>query len=126
LRIFLRLVAIFVGLTVVLTLAWVVKFTLVGGLTALARSGVLGVETIGGWLIILTVGPVASVQLWRLRRWGLFLTALLCTLAFSYYLLGLFFLRAPGAPLTPILEAATVNGVLLALLLSPAARKACA
>src|SRR5215472_3016550 len=74
-----------------------------GALAALAQSGALGVWTIGGWLIILTVGPVATIQLWRLQRSGLFLTATLCAIAFTYYIVGLFFLRTPGASLRPIL-----------------------
>lgn len=115
----------FVALSVVLTFAWVVRFAFNGVLTAIARSATFGVVTIGGWLVLLTAGPVASVQLWRLRRTGLFLTTILCAMAFTYYLAGLFFLRGPGAPLMPILEAIAINGLLLALLLSPAARRAC-
>jgi len=44
----------------------------------------------------------------------------------SIFVVGLLFLRAGGAPTMPIMGAVVVNGVLFALLLSPAARRACA
>jgi len=121
----LRIVAAIVGLAVVLTLVTVIQFAARGGLTALARSGALGIATFAGWLMILTAGPVAAVQLWRLRRIGLLLTAVLCGFVFAYYIFGLFLFRAPDAPLRPIIQAIVLNGAILALLLSPGARRAC-
>ena len=82
-RMFLRIVAVLVALAVVLTLLMVIQFAFSGGFTALVRSGGLGMVTIAAWFIILTTGPVASIQLWRLRRVGLFVTAMLCGLVFQ-------------------------------------------
>jgi hypothetical protein len=121
-RILLRLIAIFIAVAVALTCLSIVQFAFRGGLRALLRSPALGFATIAAWLIILTAGPVAAVQLWRLRRVGLVVAATLCGTAFTYYVVGLLFLRTPEAPLTPIFGAIVVNGLLLALLLSPAAR----
>jgi hypothetical protein len=123
-NVLLRIFAVCVGLAVVLTGLSIVQFAFNGDLAALAGSGALGLTTIAAWLIILAAGPVAAIQLWRLRRTGLFATAMLCGLALVYYVVGLF-LRVPDAPLRPIVGAIVVNGVLLALLLSPAAQRAC-
>jgi hypothetical protein len=122
----LRVVAIFVGLAVTLTVLQVARFALNGDIAVLARSGALGVATTAAWFVILTAGPIATVQLMRLRRGGLYAAAVLFGLAFTYYVVGLCLLRTPGAPLRPLLTAVIGNGVVLAFLLSPAARRACA
>jgi hypothetical protein len=125
-RVFLRTMSVVVGLAVLLAALSIVQFAFSGALVALARSGALGFATLAAWAVILAVGPVAAVQLWRLRTMGLFVTALLCALTLVYYIVGLLFLRAGGAPIRPIIGAVVVNGVFFALLLSPAARRACA
>lgn len=122
-RIFLRVIAVVIAMAVVLTALMIVQFTFTGGLDDLVRFGVLGFGTIAGWLITLTAGPIAAVQLWRLRRVGLALAVMLCAIALAYSLVCLLFLRTPGAPLRPTFEAIAINGPLLALLLSPAARR---
>jgi hypothetical protein len=124
-RILLRIVAVVVALAVVLMALMIVQFTVVGSSMTFGRSGALGILTIAAWLAVLTCGPVAAVQLWRLRRVGLSLATMLCAIGVAYFLVGLFFLRTAEAPLTPILGSILVNGVLLGLLLSPAARRAC-
>jgi hypothetical protein len=124
-RIFLKIVAIFTGLAVVVTALVFAGLLASGELFVLAQSGVLGVATLVAWSIILVVGPVAAAQLWRLRQVGLFLTSLLGDLALAYYLVGLF-VRAPGAPVGPIVAAILVNGAFVALLMLPAARRVCA
>src|SRR4029077_18173886 len=95
----LRIVAIFVGFAIVLTVLQVVRFALDGDIAALARSSALGVATIFAWFVILTAGPMASVQLWRLGRSGLYAAAVLSAFAFTYYVVGLCLFRAPEAPL---------------------------
>ena len=125
-KIVLRIIAIIVGVAVVLTAITVVRLASLGGLGAFARSGALGLTTITAWIVILTVGPVAAIQLWRLRRLGLFTTVVLCGIACAYYVVGLVFLRAPRAPLAPlapIFGAVVLNGVVLCLLLSSAAKR---
>jgi hypothetical protein len=95
-KIVLRIFVVFVGLSVIVTLASVLRLAVGGMMAVFIHSGALGLMTVGLWYIFLTAGPVASVQLWRLRRRGLFLTAILCALVFAYYVAGLVFLRAPG------------------------------
>jgi len=124
-RILLRVISLVTGLAVALTALSVGQFAASGELAVLAESGVLGVATLIGWFTILVAGPVASVQLWRLRRTGLFLTALLGIFVVVYYLVGIT-LRAPGAPFAPVVVAVLVNSALVALLLSSPAKRACA
>lgn len=83
-RIFLRVIAVVIAMAVVLTALMIVQFTFTGGLDDLVRFGVLGFGTIAGWLITLTAGPIAAVQLWRLRRVGLALAVMLCAIALAY------------------------------------------
>ena len=104
-RIALRVIASIVAIAVIQTAVLVGQFALRGGLGPLVRSGALGLTTIAGWLIVLMAGPVAAIQLWRLRRSGLFVTVTLCGIAFAYYVIGLFFLRVSEAPVIPIIAA---------------------
>lgn len=124
-RILLRIVASIVALAVVLTALMVLQAAFSGGVAALWRSGAFGIATLLGWLLILTIGPVGTVQLWRLRRIGLLATALLCAFALSYYVLGTVFLGGARTLSTPIVEAIVCNAAILALLLSPPARRVC-
>jgi hypothetical protein len=125
-RIVLRIVALVTGLAVLQTVLLIAQIASSGGLMVLGRSGALGFATFGAWFVILVAGPVASVQLWRLRRNGLFTTTALCALALVYYLVGFLFLRAQDAPVGPIVVAILLNGAVVALLVSPAARRVCA
>jgi hypothetical protein len=124
-KILLRVLAILLGLVLITQVDVIVRMVLSGGLTALVHSGALGILTIAGWFLILSAGPLAVVQLWRLRRIGLFITAGLTGLALCYYLLGLLFLRSPGANVTSIVRAIIINAVMLTLLLLPRVRRAC-
>jgi hypothetical protein len=47
----------------------------------------------------------------------------LCGIVLTYYVTGILFLRSPEAPVTPIVMGVVVNGLVLCLLLSPAARR---
>jgi surface polysaccharide O-acyltransferase-like enzyme len=122
-KIVLRIIAIVVGVAVILTAITVVRLAWLGALGVFVRSGALGLTTITGWIVILTAGPVAAIQLWRLRRLGLFATAMLCVIACAYYIVGFLFLRSPEAPLAPIFGAVAVNAAVLCLLLSSPARR---
>jgi len=124
-RILFRVIAVVIALAVVVTALAIVQLAVIGSIVAVARSGVLGALTIAGRLATLTLGPVAAVQLWRLRRMGLTLTTMLCAIAIAYLLIGLLFLRTAEAPVLPIVEGLLANGLLLGFLLSPSARRAC-
>jgi hypothetical protein len=93
-----------------------------GGFGALLRSGPLGLISTAGWLIIMAAGAVGAILLWQMRRIGLVVTVALCRVALVYYIVGFMF-RAPQSPVTPILAAAAVNGLVLAVLASSAARR---
>jgi hypothetical protein len=68
--ILLRLIAVFAFISVALTVWLVVILADGGGLRQLSGTGALGWMTVIGWLITFTAGPVAAVQLWRLRESG--------------------------------------------------------
>ena len=120
-----RAIAVLLGLVLITQAYIIVRAAGGGGLTTLAHSGALGVLTIGGWLLILSAGPVAVVQLWRLRRIGLFITATLSAIACGYYLWGLLFLRSPSANVSALVRAVLINAAILALLMLPPVRRTC-
>jgi hypothetical protein len=124
-RLFLRIVAVVLALCVLLALFLTIDNLLRDGIGALVPSGALGAATTVGWLLILIAGPVAAVQLWRLRRTGLYASAILSGFFAAYYFAGLLFLRAHNVPLNPLLVYVAFNGVVVVLLASPAARRAC-
>ena len=123
-RIALRLIACVIAIAVIQSGVLVVHIFMLGGLGPLVDSGALGLGTIAGWLAVITAGPFAAIQLWRLRRAGLFLASILCGIAFAYYMIGLLVLRVPNAPVTPIVVAIAIDALVLSLLVSPAARRA--
>lgn len=128
---FLRIVAVFLALCVFLVLFQTIDGLLRGGIGTLVPSGTFGAATILhaattlGCLLILIVGPFASVQLWRLRRVGLYAASILSGFLTVYYFAGLLFLRAHDVVFMPILAYVVFNGVLVVLLASPAARRSC-
>jgi hypothetical protein len=117
-----RIVAVFAAVSVLGTLWFVAAFAAAGGLRALLTSGVLGGLTIVGWVLALVVGPVAAVQLWRLRDSGRRAGIILFGYGLAYYVVGLLALRAPGASAWEIVGAAAVFALPLVVLLSPRTR----
>jgi CHASE2 domain-containing sensor protein len=117
----LRIIAVVVGLAVVVNAIFIVQSGY-GGFGALLRSGPLGLISTAGWLIIMAAGAVGAILLWQMRRIGLVVTVALCRVALVYYIVGFMF-RAPQSPVTPILAAAALNGLVLAVLASSAARR---
>ena len=101
------------------------QFASTSRLAALIGSGAFGVTTIAAWCLILVAGPVASVQLWRLRRIGLYVAASLCAFALLYYLVGYAANRGPELRLASLVVPILGNSVALALLLSPYTRRVC-
>ena len=117
----LRIIAAVVGLAVIANAIVIVRSGY-GGFGALLRSGPLGLATMTGWLIVMVAGAVGAFLLWRMRRIGLVVTVALCRIALVYYIVGFFF-KAPDSPGTPILAAAAVNVLVLAVLASSAAQR---
>ncbi len=123
-KIILRVVALLMGFAVLITLLQVLHFSQAGEIGILAHSGI-GIATLVSWMIILTCGPISAVQLWRFRRTGLYLSAMLSGLAFLYYLGGLIASHPNNAALRSILISLVANGILVAVLLSRKARQIC-
>jgi hypothetical protein len=122
-RIFLRLVAVLCALSVVWTLLFLVQFS--RGISALLATGTFGVVTLIGWLITFIAGPIAAVQLFRLKPSGRIAAIVLFGSMLAYYLTGLVAFRQPGTATGPILVLAALLVALLTMVASPAAKRAC-
>ena|SRR5215472_343371 len=114
-----------VALAVLRTVLMIFQFASTARLAALIGSGAFGVTTFAAWFLILVAGPVASVQLWRLRRIGLYVAASLCAVALLYYVFGFMANRGPELRLASLAVPIVGNAVGIALLLSPSARRVC-
>jgi hypothetical protein len=120
----LRVVAVLAAATF-LTTAWqIAGFARVGNLSTLLTAGALGWFTAFGWLVTLIAGPIAAIQLWRLRASGRLAGVALFGFGVAYYLLGSAALRAPEAPWQPIFAALLYFAVPLCVLVLPQAKAA--
>jgi hypothetical protein len=90
-RIFLRVIAIWISFQIAYSILLIWRMAFLGGIGELSRSGILGLATILGWLLTLSVGPFAVVQLWRLRESGRKSSLFLSAFAFAYYATGLLY-----------------------------------
>jgi hypothetical protein len=124
-RIFLRVIAIWISFTIVYSILLIWRMAFLGGIGELSRSGILGLATILGWLLTLSVGPFAVVQLWRLRESGRKSSLFLSAFAFAYYAAGLLFFRGPGAETANIAVPILGNLFLSLLLVSSPVRRVC-
>jgi hypothetical protein len=124
-KIALRLVSILAALSVGFTAWFIVGFGVGGGLVPLMSAGVIGFLTIVGWLITLTIGPVAARRLWNHRETGRQAALILFGYGLLYYLVGLFALRTPGSTARQIVTMVAMYVLPLALLLSRRARQTC-
>ena len=124
-RTVLRLIAVLAGLSAAVTILFLVRFGLKGMEALLATGGAFGALTIAGWLVTLIAGPMAAIQLFRLRQSGRIAAAVLFGAMLIYYFLGLLAFRQPEAPVAPIVTLCVVSTGLLIVLLSPAAKRAC-
>ena len=125
-KVTLRIVAVLAACSVVFTVWFVARFAAAGGIRSLVASGLLGILTLIGWIVTLTAGPFAAVQLWRYREGGRRAAMILFGYGLAYYVIGLFILRQPRAQVGRIVAAGAIYAVPLVVLAIPAARKACA
>lgn len=123
-RVLLRGVALLSALSVLLTAAFLVRFGS-RGIAALHATGIFGMVTLLGWLITFIAGPIAAVQLFRLRQSGRIAAAVLFATMLVYYVVGLLAFRQPGAPRLHVVALSAFLCALLTIVLSPAARRAC-
>jgi hypothetical protein len=82
--------------SVVFTVWFVARFAPAGGIRSLVASGLLGILTLVGWIVTLTAGPFAVVQLWRYQEGGRRAAMILFGYGLAYYVIGLF-IRQPRA-----------------------------
>ena len=123
-RVLLRIIAALTALGVFTTAWFALWFWSTGRMPLLLTSPALAIMTLAGWAIVLTVGPVAAVQLWRFKPVGLRLSALLFAIGSVYYLGGIF-VRTPDARLSGILAWGLGYAAVVGVLLLPASRRAC-
>ena len=119
----LRVVAIFLGFFVFRLALSIVQDSSSGQLAVWWRSGHNRFETLCFWTVMLILGPVTTLQMWRLRRIGLSAAALLGALWFLLTVYGL--LRRADEPFESFVPTLLLSGALLALAVSPAAKRAC-
>lgn len=123
-RILLRAIALLCALSVLSTAVFVAQLDS-RRIAALYATGTFGVVTLLGWLITFIAGPIAAVQLFRLKQSGRIAGSILFGTMLMYYLAGLLAFRQPGVSRAPILALATFLGLLLAILWSPLAKQTC-
>lgn len=86
---------------------------------------VFALHTILGWVLSITFGPFASIQLWRLKNSGRIATIILLVNAALYYICGIVFYSTQGAHIVSVFMMILANIVTLIILSLPAAKKLC-
>jgi hypothetical protein len=123
-RIVLRLIAVVAALSVIGTAMFILGFGM-RGLQGVLASGLFGAITIAGWVTTFVAGSIAAVQLFRPRESGRIAALVLFGSMLLYYLVGLAAFREPYAPVLPIVIMCIPLAALVAVLLLPAAKRAC-
>ena len=121
----LRVIAVLIAVAVFYTAWFFVWFWSTRRLGLLAHSGLLGTFTLFGWAITLALGPYAAIQLWRLRRGGWIAAIMIVGWSLAYYVAGVLWLRAPGAPLAPITYMLVTSIAAFGTLISRPAQRLC-
>lgn len=122
-RILIKAIAVLAAVSVAGTILFITTFAAAGGFRGLTSSR-LGLATLLGWGLTLVCGPIAAVQLWRLRRSGRIPGIVMFGYGLTYYIAGLLWLRTADAPVPQIIGAAVVFGIPLGILLLPHSRAA--
>ena len=120
----LRLIGVIAGLSVFYT-AWFIASFGSRGMNGLLASGSLGIVTVVGWIITFVAGPVAFVQLLRVRNSGRVAAMVLFSAMLAYYVLGLVAFRGPGVRVTPIIALCALLVLLVGFLASKLAKRTC-
>ena len=117
-----RIVAVLAGVSVVGTIGLIALFASRGNVLSLLSAGWLGALTFAGWVVTLIAGPIAAIQIWRLRESGRLAGLVLFGAGLAYYVVGGFLLRSAEASAVQIAAAASMYALPVAVLLSPQAR----
>ena len=121
----LRVIAATAAASLVLTIWLILQLVVPRGIQPLLDSGPLGALTLGGWAVTLLVGPVAAVQLWRLKESGRLAAIAVFGFGLLYYTAGLLWLRTPDGLTGQIAAAMVAHAVPVLILATPAARRHC-
>jgi uncharacterized membrane protein YhaH (DUF805 family) len=124
-RIVLKFLAALIWWPIAGTVLLIWRFSHLGSLGTLAGNGVFGVATVLGWVFTLALGPVAAIQLWRLRESGRRLSLFLSLFALIYYVVSWMHFRNPNTDFSKAGLAVFGNAVFSAILFSPQARRVC-
>jgi glucose dehydrogenase len=119
-RIVLRLVALYIGLSVIAAMLQIRSIALRGGLQYLLHSGAFGFLTLAGWIVTLAVGPPAAFFLWKRERAGLILSFVNYA-AVCLYDISVAVFWPNGRISFPMAG----SGLLAIFLITPLARRAC-
>ena len=123
-RLVLRVIGVLAGLSVVAAVVLMLGVTALG-MQALLFTGTFGVTTIFGWLIAFIAGPIAFVQLVRVRNSGRIAAIVLFGYMLAYYLVELFAFSRWSPPAVRILLVCVFCAVVVGILLLPSARRTC-
>jgi apolipoprotein N-acyltransferase len=121
----LRMIAATAAASLVLTIWLILQLVVPRGIQPLLDSGPLGALTLGGWAVTLLAGPVAAVQLWRLKESGRLAALAVFGFGLVYYIAGYFWLRSASASGRQILAAIVAHAIPVVILALPAARRHC-
>ncbi len=121
----LRVLSAFIALNVALTI-WAVVWLVRSGFLDAFVAGGLGRLTLAGWAVLCAIGPVAAVQLWRLRESGRRAAVAFAAVGVLYYVVGSALFRTPESSLAGLAFGILSAGVPLMILVSPRAKQACA
>lgn len=122
-KIVIRLLSITVALIVIGTIFLIVDFLGKSSLLGFLKNGWFSYLTLIGWVLTFTIGPYATIQLWRLRESGLLATASLCLFAICYYSAGAYLAHSPD--MTAIIIKILINTACLIFVLLPKVKKYC-
>ena len=124
-RLVLKTIAAIAASSVAFTAALIVLIVNRGGFPHLLNARFFGFVTLLGWVIGLTLGPLAAVQLWRLRQRGRLAALILFGYGLFYYVAGYFWLSTAEAQSGQIIAAAIAHAIPVLILASPQAKAAC-
>lgn len=75
--------------------------------------------TVAGWIIVIIIGPYASIQLWRLKKGGRNASFIILIYSIIYYILTLYYYPPPELQVIVIKLIIAVNFFSLLIILSP-------
>lgn len=122
-RILLRVIGVFAAITVLETIWFLLAFG-ANGMRALFESRMIAVATILGWVLTFISGPIATVQLFRLRRGGLVAALVLNGYLLLYNVIG-GIASGPSHAMPYLIAGSALYVAAIVILITPAAWRIC-